>query len=48
MKAAEIIVAATVTLVALYLFVAQGNQSSQFIGALASGYTSSVKALQGR
>lgn len=42
------IVAATVTLVAIYLFVNDRSNSSSVIRSLASGYAESVRALQGR
>lgn len=42
------VIGATVTLVALYLFLADANASSSVIRSLASGYGDVVKALQGR
>lgn len=42
------IIAATVTLVALYLFVNERSRSSEVIRALSSGYSEVVRSLQGR
>lgn len=38
----------TLAALILYFFVGQADKSSQFIGALSEGYTSTVKTLQGR
>lgn len=42
------IIGATVTLVALYLFIANSDDSSRVIRSLASGYSEIVGTLQGR
>lgn len=41
------IIGATVTLVALYLFLANAEESSKVIGSLSGGYVDIVSALQG-
>ena len=38
----------TLAALALYFFVFQSDRSSEFIKALAAGYTSTVSTLQGR
>lgn len=48
MRAWEILVTATVTLVAIYLFVFNAQGSSQVIKAGATGWADVVKAFQGR
>jgi hypothetical protein len=48
MRGLEIVTAFTLAALALYFFVGQADKSSQFIGALSSGYTSTVRALQGQ
>lgn len=48
MQPLSIIVGATITLVALYLFVANSDGADRVIRSLSSGYVESVKALQGR
>jgi len=48
MKAWEILVTATVTMVVVYLFVANAQGASQVINAGASGWGSLVRAFQGR
>lgn len=45
---ASTIVGATVTLIAIYLFVNERSRSSDVISSLASGYARVVTALQGR
>lgn len=42
------IIGATVTLVALYLFIANSEESSRVIKSLAAGYRDIVGTLQGR
>jgi hypothetical protein len=42
------IIEVTMTLVLVYLVVTHGSQFAQVVSSIASGYTSSVKALQGR
>lgn len=42
------IIGATVTLVALYLFLANGDESSKVIRSIASAYSEAVETLQGR
>lgn len=42
------LIGATVTLVALYLFIANADESSRVIRTLASGYSDAVRTLQGR
>lgn len=42
------VIGATVTLVALYLFIANADESSRVIRSLSSGYVDVVSALQGR
>lgn len=42
------IVGATVTLVAIYLFIANADESSRVIRTLSAGYVDAVTALQGR
>lgn len=42
------VIGATVTLVALYLFIANSDESSKVIRSLSSGYVDIVSALQGR
>lgn len=48
MKAWEILVTATVTMVVIYLFVANAQGTSQLINAGATGWGNLVKAFQGR
>jgi len=45
---AEKIIGATVTLVALYIFVYKSGEASALIKALSAGYSESVRTLQGR
>lgn len=45
---AAAIIGATVTLVALYLFIANADESSKVIKTLSGGYVDIVSALQGR
>lgn len=42
------VIGATVTLVALYLFIANADESSRVIRSLSSGYVDIVSALQGQ
>lgn len=48
MRTVEIIAGLTLTLVAIYLFVTNSAGTSNIISGLASGYSQSVAALQGR
>jgi hypothetical protein len=41
------VIGATVTLVAIYLFVANADESSRVIRAISGGYAEMVNALQG-
>lgn len=42
------IIEVTTTLIVVYLIVAHGSEFSKVVSAIASGYSQSVKALQGR
>lgn len=42
------VIGATVTLVALYLFIVNADESSRVIRSLSSGYVDIVSALQGQ
>lgn len=44
----EKIIAATVTLVIVYIFVYKASEASNLIKALSAGYSESVRTLQGR
>lgn len=44
----EKVIGVTFLLILAYIFVYKSRESSELIKALASGYTDSVKALQGR
>lgn len=48
MKAWEILVTATVTMVVVYLFVVNAQGTSQVINAGASGWANLVRAFQGQ
>lgn len=48
MRAWEIAVSATVTLVVVYIFVYKAQEASQLINAGAQGWGSLIKAFQGR
>jgi len=48
MRAWEILVTATVTMVVVYLFVANASGASQVINAGATGWASLVRAFQGK
>lgn len=48
MKAWEILVTATVTLVIVYLFVVNSRGASEVIGAGSQGWGNVVRAFQGR
>lgn len=42
------LVGGSIVLIAVYLFVANANDSSRVINSFATGYTGIIKALQGR
>lgn len=42
------VIEVTMTLIVVYLIVAHGSEFSKVVSAIASGYSQSVRALQGR